>query len=63
MMSLKDKIQSEEDYELVLREIARYFENEPALGTPEAARFNELAEMLTSYEAKHWPITRTAHKS
>jgi HTH-type transcriptional regulator/antitoxin HigA len=46
----------EADYDAALKEIERYFENEPQLGTPEADRFDLLALIIEDYERKHWPI-------
>lgn len=37
-------IRSEADYDAALEEIERYFENEPEPGTPEADRFDLLAD-------------------
>jgi HTH-type transcriptional regulator/antitoxin HigA len=51
-----DKIETESQYDAALKEIGRYFENEPAPGTPEAARFDALAALIEAYEDKHWPI-------
>ncbi len=49
-------LRNEADYNWALAEIAPYFETEPAPGTPEADRFDILAMLIDSYEAKHWPI-------
>lgn len=49
-------IRTEADYDAALREIAEYFENEPAPGTPEADRFDVLAALIGAYEDRHWPI-------
>ncbi|WP_081718476.1 helix-turn-helix domain-containing protein [Lutibaculum baratangense] len=49
-------IRNEADYEWALEEISRYFEEEPSRGTPEADRFDVLADLIASYEAAHWPI-------
>ena len=50
-------IATEADYGWALAEIAQYFETTPTRGTQEAARFDVLAALIESYEAKHWPIT------
>jgi len=47
---------NEADYEAALKEIERYFEREPAPGTPEADRFKALARLIVAYEREHWPI-------
>ena len=49
-------IRTEADYEWALAEIARYFENEPELGSAEGDRFDVLAELIGAYENKHWNI-------
>jgi HTH-type transcriptional regulator/antitoxin HigA len=49
-------IRTEADYDWALKEIERYFENEPEPGTPEADRFDVLASLIGAYEDKHWPI-------
>jgi HTH-type transcriptional regulator/antitoxin HigA len=49
-------IRSEADYDAALREIAVYFEREPAPGSAEADRFDVLAALVKAYEDKHWPI-------
>lgn len=49
-------IRTEDDYDWALAEVAAYFENEPAPGTPEAERFDVLSDLIASYEDKHWDI-------
>jgi len=49
-------IRSEADYDWALREVERYFDQEPEPGTPEADRFDVLSALIAAYEAKHWPI-------
>lgn len=49
-------LRAEADYEWALTEIAAYFDKEPERGTPDADRFDVLAMLIESYEAKHWPI-------
>ncbi len=49
-------LRTEADYELALAEVAPYFLNEPAAGTPAAERFNILAALIEAYEAVHWAI-------
>jgi HTH-type transcriptional regulator/antitoxin HigA len=55
MMDIRP-ISSEADYDWALSEIKQYFDREPAMGTPQAARFDVLATLIEAYEAKHWPI-------
>jgi HTH-type transcriptional regulator/antitoxin HigA len=49
-------IRTEADYDWALAEIEQYFLKEPEPGTAEADRFDVLAALIESYEAKHWPI-------
>lgn len=49
-------IRSDVDYRWALAEIEQYFDNEPARGTPEADRFEVLADLIEAYEARHWAI-------
>jgi HTH-type transcriptional regulator/antitoxin HigA len=49
-------LRSESDYDAALKEIERYFEDEPKPGTPEADRFDLLALIIEDYERKRWPI-------
>lgn len=49
-------IRTEADYRWALDEIEQYFDNEPARGTPEADRFEVLADLIEAYESRHWSI-------
>lgn len=49
-------IKTPADHEWALAEIAVYFDNQPALGTPEADRFDVLADLIVAYEDRHFPI-------
>jgi HTH-type transcriptional regulator / antitoxin HigA len=49
-------LRSEADYDAALKEIERYFEDEPKPGTSEADRFDLLALIIEDYERKCWPI-------
>lgn len=49
-------IRTEADYDWALHEIEQYFNDEPAVGTPEADRFDVLAGLLKVYEDSHYPI-------
>lgn len=53
---LDPSIRSEADYDPALKEIQRYFENEPRPGTPHADPFDLLALIIDDYERKRWPI-------
>jgi HTH-type transcriptional regulator / antitoxin HigA len=50
------RILTEAEYETALDEVERYFDQEPAPGTPEAERFDELTRAIESYEAEHWAV-------
>jgi len=49
-------IRTQDDLDWALAEIAVYFDGQPAPGTPEADRFDVLAELIEAYEDKHHPI-------
>ena len=50
------QITNDEDLKAVLLEIEQYFDKEPARGTPESVRFDQLANMIEAYEDKHHSI-------
>jgi antitoxin component HigA of HigAB toxin-antitoxin module len=56
MGKIKGPLRSEADYNKALKEIERYFENEPKPDTPEADRFDFLATIIEDYERGQWPI-------
>jgi HTH-type transcriptional regulator/antitoxin HigA len=49
-------IRSETDYQIALREISAYFDNEPTPGSEDGDRFEILSTLVEAYEAKHFPI-------
>ena len=49
-------IRTEAEHREALKEIERYFANEPKPGTAEADRFDLLALVIEDYERKRWPI-------
>lgn len=49
-------LHSEEDYDWALAEIRQYFDAPPTPGTPEADRFDVLADLIDAYERRVWPI-------
>lgn len=55
MMDIRP-IRNEADLSWALREVARYFDREPAEGTPEADRFEVLTTLIEAYESRHHPI-------
>ena len=54
-----DTLQTEADYEKALAEIALWFDHMPKPGTPEAERFDKMASLIATYEAKHHPMDRS----
>lgn len=53
-------IHSDEQHAAALAEFETYFENEPALGTPEADRFELLGLVIERYEETRWPVPAPA---
>lgn len=51
-------LHNEQDYNWAIGEVARYFEAQPALGTPESDRFEVLATLIREYEDAHFEIPR-----
>lgn len=49
-------LRAEAGYDAALKEIARYFESDPASGSRDSKRFNLLALVIDDYEDRHWPI-------
>lgn len=49
-------IKTEADYDWALAEVEQYFDDEPQVGSPEGNHFEVLVELISAYEAKHWPI-------
>jgi HTH-type transcriptional regulator/antitoxin HigA len=49
-------LRTDADYDAALREIGKYFEDQPKPGTPEGDRFDLLALVIGDYEDKHYPI-------
>lgn len=49
-------IRNDGDLAWAIATVARYFENPPAFGTPEADRFDILSILIESYEDKHYTI-------
>ncbi|MPL92298.1 HTH-type transcriptional regulator/antitoxin HigA [Rhodobacter sp. 140A] len=55
MMDIRP-IRTEADHDWALAEIARYFDNQPTPGTPDADRFDVLADLIEAYEDRNFPI-------
>jgi HTH-type transcriptional regulator/antitoxin HigA len=49
MMDVKP-LHNAQDYDWAIREVARYFETEPALGTADGDRFEVLSTLIKAYE-------------
>ena len=47
-------LHNEQDYDWAIREIARYFEVDPVLGTADGDRFEVLSILIKDYEDKHF---------
>jgi HTH-type transcriptional regulator/antitoxin HigA len=55
MMDIR-AIHTEADYEWAIKEIERYFDEQPEPGTPEGDRFEVLATLVEAYEGERFPI-------
>lgn len=49
-------IRTEADYDWALAEIARYFESQPEIGSPEGDRFDVLSDLIAAYEDRRFPM-------
>ncbi|MDB5559194.1 MAG: hypothetical protein JWQ36_2128 [Enterovirga sp.] len=49
-------IRTEADLDWALAEVARYFDEPPELGTPEADRFDVLSTLIAAYEAREHEV-------
>ena len=49
-------LHSEQDYDWAIREVANYFDNQPAHGSAEGDRFEVLTTLLKEYEEKHFEM-------
>ena len=50
-------LRNEDDYDWALAEIARYFDDQPVVGSAEGDRFEVLATLIEAYEDRHYPIS------
>jgi HTH-type transcriptional regulator/antitoxin HigA len=57
MMENIRPIRTEKDYDWALGEIARYFDDQPEIGSRAADRFDVLAALIEDYENRHYPIS------
>ena len=51
-------IKTEQDYNAALKAVEPYFDNEPAVDTPEGDYFEVMCLLIEEYEAKNHPIDR-----
>lgn len=51
-------LHNEDDYNWAIGEVSRYFEIQPAIGTPESDRFEVLATLIREYEDSHFDIPK-----
>lgn len=51
-------LHDEHDYDWAIGEVTRYFEAQPAIGTPESDRFEVLTTLIRAYEDAHFEIPR-----
>ncbi len=49
-------LHNEDEYEAALVQVAKFFDEEPELGTPQADEFDALTLVITDYEDKHFSI-------
>jgi HTH-type transcriptional regulator/antitoxin HigA len=50
-------LRNEQDYDWAMREVAHYFEVDPALGTADGDRFEVLSILIKDYEDKRFPTS------
>ncbi|MCP3470983.1 XRE family transcriptional regulator [Bradyrhizobium sp. CCGUVB1N3] len=49
-------LHNEQDYNWAIGEVTRYFEAQPAVGTPESDRFEVLTTLIREYEDTHYEM-------
>jgi HTH-type transcriptional regulator / antitoxin HigA len=49
-------LHDEQDYDWAIGEVARYFETQPAISTPDSDRFEVLATLIREYEDEHFEM-------
>ena len=55
---IKNSIQTEEQYELALKELSILFDLNPEVGSPDGDRLEELVTLVQAYEAIHFPMSQ-----
>jgi HTH-type transcriptional regulator / antitoxin HigA len=53
---IKNSIQTEDQYELNLKELSILFDLNPEVGSPDGDRLEELVTLVQAYEAIHFPM-------
>ncbi len=56
MMKNIRPIKTEADDDWAIGEIAKYFDRQPAMGSPDSDRFDVLSALVEAYENEHYPI-------
>jgi len=56
MMKNIRPIKTEADDDWAIGEIAKYFDRQPAMGSPDGDRFDVLSALVEAYENEHYPI-------
>ncbi|MBB4258834.1 MULTISPECIES: type II toxin-antitoxin system HigA family antitoxin [unclassified Bradyrhizobium] len=51
-------LRNEQDYDWAIGEVSRYFQAEPAPGTPDGDRFEVLSSLIKEYEDNHFATSR-----
>lgn len=51
-------IHTAQDHEWALAEVARYFDNEPEVGSEDGNRFEILSTLIADYERRHFPMPK-----
>ena len=49
-------LHNEQDYDWAIGEVARYFDAQPAAGTPDSDRFEVLTTLIREYEDEHFEM-------
>jgi HTH-type transcriptional regulator/antitoxin HigA len=49
-------LHNEQDYDWAINEVTRYFDDQPASGTPDGDRFEILTALIRAYEEKHFEM-------
>ncbi len=55
---IQNFIQTEEQYDLALKELSKLFDLNPEVGSPDGDRLEELITLVQAYEAIHFPMSQ-----